>query len=132
MTVSIDNDGRGRVTIGGARYLLIRPETLAAVQKAIEAALGPRAGECLAAGGRAGGARATVTLTGTTEERARQLAATGAAIGWGQFTLERLTSDGLVVTVRRSHTGRRRLRCVISHAACWRPSPASRWAGARR
>jgi len=102
MSVSIDNDDRGGVTIGGARYLLIRPETLAAVQKAIEAALGPRAGECLAAGGRAGGARATVTLTGTTEERARQLAATGAAIGWGQFTLERLTSDGLVVTVRRS------------------------------
>jgi uncharacterized protein len=102
MTVRVDNDGRGGVTIGGARYLLIRPETLAAVQQAIEAALGPRAGECLAAGGRAGGARAMAALTGTTEERARQLAAMGAAIGWGAFTLERLTADGIVVTVRRS------------------------------
>jgi uncharacterized protein len=102
MNVRIDNDGSGAVTIGGARYLLIQPETLAAVQKAMEAALGPRAAECLAAGGRAGGARATAALTGTTEERTRQLAATGSAIGWGQFALERLTGDGLIVTVRRS------------------------------
>jgi len=98
----LDNDNAGALTLNGARYLLIRPETLAALQKAVEAALGPRAGECLAAGGRAGGARATAALSGTVEERARALAAIGGAIGWGQFTLERLAADGLVVTVRRS------------------------------
>ncbi|HET7339948.1 MAG TPA: V4R domain-containing protein [Methylomirabilota bacterium] len=98
----IDNDGSGALTLNGVRYLLIRPETLAALQKAVEAVLGARAGECLAAGGRAGGARATAALSGTTEERARALAAMGGTIGWGQFTLERIGADGLVVTVRRS------------------------------
>jgi predicted hydrocarbon binding protein len=102
MTVKVDDDGSGALTIGGARYLLIRPETLAALQKAVEAAVGPRAGECFAAGGRAGGARATAALTGTIESRALQLATMGGAIGWGRFTLERLGADGLVVTVRSS------------------------------
>jgi len=96
------NDGAGALTLNGARYLLIRPETLAALQKAVEAALGPRADECFAAGGRAGGARATAALTGTTEERARGLAAMGGTIGWGEFALERLAADGMVVSVRRS------------------------------
>jgi uncharacterized protein len=100
--VKIENDGGGVVTLNGARYLLIRPETLAALQKAVESALGPRAAECLVAGGRAGGARATAALQGTTEERARRLAAMGATIGWGEFTLDRLGADGMVVTVRRS------------------------------
>jgi uncharacterized protein len=100
--VPIDNDGAGAVTLNGARYLLIRPETLAALQKAVESALGPRAAECFVAGGRAGGARATTALEGTTEERVRRLAAMGGTIGWGQFALERLAADGMVVTVRRS------------------------------
>ena len=100
--VPVENDGAGVVTVNGARYLLIRPETLAALQHAVESALGPRAAECLAAGGRAGGARATAALEGTTEERARRLAAMGGTIGWGQFALERLAADGMVVTVRRS------------------------------
>jgi uncharacterized protein len=98
----LQNDGAGALTLNGVRYLLIRPETLAAVQKAVEVALGARAGECLVAGGRAGGARATAALAGTIEERARALAAMGGTIGWGQFTLERLAADGLVVTVRSS------------------------------
>jgi predicted hydrocarbon binding protein len=102
VTARIEDDGAGALRIGGARYLLIRPETLVALQKAVEAALGPRAADCVAAGGRAGGARATAALTGTTEERARQLAAIGGAIGWGQFSIERLTADGLIVTVRAS------------------------------
>ena len=102
MNPPIENDGAGAITLNGARYLLIRPQTLAALHKAVEAALGPRAGECLAAGGRAGGARATAELAGTTEERARRLAAMGGVIGWGQFALEQLAADGMVVTVRRS------------------------------
>jgi uncharacterized protein len=92
----------GALTIGGARYLLIRPETLAALQKSVESALGDRAADCLAAGGRAGGAKATVSLAGAGEERARRLVEMGGAIGWGQFALERFAADGLVVTVRRS------------------------------
>jgi uncharacterized protein len=102
MNVPVENDGAGALLLNGVRYLLIRPQTLAALQKAVEVGLGPRAGECLAAGGRAGGARATAELGGTTEERARRLAAIGGVIGWGEFALERLAADGMVVTVRRS------------------------------
>ena len=83
-------------------YILIRPETLTALQKAVEAALGPAAGECVAAGGRAGGARATAALGGAAQERVERLLAQGAAIGWGNFRLERLTPTSLAVSVADS------------------------------
>jgi len=102
MTVRLEDDGAGALTFAGSRYLLIRPETLAALQKAVEATVGLQAADCLAAGGRAGGARATASLPGTGEERVRRLVEMGGAIGWGEFTLERFTGDSLVVTVRRS------------------------------
>jgi predicted hydrocarbon binding protein len=86
----------------GGRYLLIRPETLAALRRAVEQAVGDRAAECFAAGGRAGGGRAAGHLTGTPRERVERLAAMGSAIGWGDFALESFTADRLVVTVRRS------------------------------
>jgi V4R domain len=70
-------DGRGRLVLGGARYLLIRPETLVGLQKAVEGALGERAAACIAAGGRAGGAKAASSL-------------------------ERLTATELAVSVRGS------------------------------
>jgi predicted hydrocarbon binding protein len=85
-----------------AGYILIRPETLIGLQKAVEAALGARAAECLAAGGRAGGARATAELEGGAEARARRLLAAGGEIGWGEFALERLTPTALVVSVAGS------------------------------
>lgn len=102
MNVPLRDDGDGALTINGARYLLIRPETLAALQKAVETVAGGRAADCLAAGGRTGGARATSSLAGAGEERVRGLLAMGTAIGWGRFALERLTGDTLVVTVHRS------------------------------
>ena len=102
MTLRLEDDGAGSLTVGGARYLLIRPETLAALQKAVEVALGRRAADCLAAGGRAGGARATASLEGSGEERARQLVEMGGAIGWGRFALEHFGVDGLVIAVHRS------------------------------
>jgi predicted hydrocarbon binding protein len=96
------NDGAGALSVGGVRYLLIRPETLAALQKSVERELGRRAADCLAAGGRDGGARAIARLAGTGRERARRLTEMGGAIGWGSFRLERFAADGLVVTVRHS------------------------------
>jgi predicted hydrocarbon binding protein len=83
-------------------YILIRPETLAGVQKAVEAALGPAAAECVAAGGRAGGARAAAAVGGTGDERVERLLAQGTAIGWGHFRLERLTPTSLSVSVADS------------------------------
>jgi predicted hydrocarbon binding protein len=85
-----------------AGYILIRPETLVGVQKAVEAAMGPAAADCLAAGGRAGGARATAGAAGDATARVRRLLVQGAEIGWGQFTLERLTPSALVVSVTGS------------------------------
>ena len=80
-------------------YVLIRPETLVALQKAVEAALGARAAECLVTGGLAGGAKATAALEGTREARVRRLLEAGREIGWGDFALERLTPTELIVTV---------------------------------
>jgi predicted hydrocarbon binding protein len=102
LRVPLADDGSGALAIGEARYLLIRPETLAALQKAAEAVLGPRAAECFIAGGRAGGGKASASLSGSREEKVRQLMDTGAAIGWGAFALERLTAEAIVVVVRRS------------------------------
>ncbi|HZF03630.1 MAG TPA: VOC family protein [Patescibacteria group bacterium] len=80
-------------------YVLIRPETLVALQKAVEAALGARAAECLVAGGLAGGARATAALEGPPQARVQRLLEAGRDIGWGDFALERLTPRQLIVTV---------------------------------
>lgn len=98
----LTDDGAGRLSYRGARYLLIRPETLAALQHALEAALGAGAAECLAAGGRAGGGRATASFTGAGRERVEALLAMGSKIGWGRFALERFEPGELVVTVTDS------------------------------
>lgn len=102
---ALEADGRGGLTLGGSRYLLIRPETLVGFQKAVEEALGERAAACVAAGGRAGGARATASLDGTAEERVGGLLRVGGEIGWGEFALERLTATELAVSVRHSPVG---------------------------
>ena len=102
LRVPLVDEGGGRLTVHGARYVLVRPETLAALHRAIERAAGDTAGECLAAGGRAGGGTAVASLRGDDEARVRALLETAAAIGWGEFRLERLTADALAVTVRNS------------------------------
>src|SRR5207245_11415515 len=53
-------------------YVLIRPETLVALQKAVEAALGARAADCLVAGGLAGGGKAPPALGLPKRERVRR------------------------------------------------------------
>jgi predicted hydrocarbon binding protein len=83
-------------------YILVRPETLVGAQKAVESALGPAAAACLAAGGRAGGARAAAALTGDRRARVERLLRQGADLGWGVFALERLTPTQLVVSVAGS------------------------------
>jgi predicted hydrocarbon binding protein len=95
-------DGRGGFRLGEARFLLIRPETLIGLQKALERALGAGAADCFAEGGRAGGARAMPTLAGGAEERAQALARMGAELGWGIFTVETMTPTTLVITVANS------------------------------
>jgi len=43
---ALEADGPGGLTLSGARDLLIRPETLVGIQKAVEGALGARATAC--------------------------------------------------------------------------------------
>jgi methylmalonyl-CoA/ethylmalonyl-CoA epimerase len=93
-------------------YVLIRPETLVGLQKAVEAALGARAAECLVAGGLAGGSKATAALDGPPEARVRRVLEAGRDIGWGDFALERLTPTELIVTVEDSPFAR-----VYGHSA---------------
>jgi predicted hydrocarbon binding protein len=103
MTVEgLADDGAGRLTYGGSRFLLVRPETLVALQQALEATLGTSAAECFVAGGRAGGAKATASFAGAGRERVEALLAMGTRIGWGRFALERYTPGELVVTVTGS------------------------------
>jgi predicted hydrocarbon binding protein len=96
------DDGAGRLTYRGSRYLLIRPETLAALQQALESTVGSAAADCFVAGGRAGGGKATASFAGAGRERAEALVAMGTRIGWGKFTLERFGPGELVVTVTGS------------------------------
>lgn len=100
----LTDDGEGRLRYRGARYLLIRPETLAALHQALESALGAAAAECLVAGGRAGGGKATASLghEGAGRERVEALLAMGTRIGWGRFALERYAPGEMVVTVSAS------------------------------
>jgi uncharacterized protein len=99
---ALHDAGDGRLLYREARYLLIRPETLAALQRAVEQAIGAGAAECLAAGGRAGGGRAAAALAGEARARVEALVRMGTHIGWGEFTLERLTADAFTIAVRRS------------------------------
>ena len=77
------HDGAGRLFYRGARYLLVRPETLAALQKAVEALAGDRAAACLVAGGRAGGGTALRSLEGPADEVIARLLEMGGRLGWG-------------------------------------------------
>jgi predicted hydrocarbon binding protein len=96
------DDGAGRLSYRGSRYLLIRPETLAALQRALESTAGGAAAECFVAGGRAGGGKATASFSGAGRERAEALVAMGTRIGWGKFSLERFAPHELVITVAGS------------------------------
>ena len=98
----------GRLLFKDVPYLLIRPETLVAFQKALEAELGERAGELLARGGHTGSALSTRRYREAfglgTEETARFIVRMGREIGWGDFRLERLDVGAreIVVSVGRS------------------------------
>lgn len=98
----------GHLAFKDVRYLLIRPETLAAFQKAVEAELGARAGELLYQGGFTGGslsARRYREVFGYSDrEIVDFMCRMGGEIGWGRFELKTLDAarGELVVEVARS------------------------------
>src|SRR3970040_1648498 len=101
----------GRLFFKDVPYLLIRPETLVAFQRALEAEPGERAGGVVARGGHTGGALSTRRYREAfglgTEQTARFIVRMGREIGWGDFRLERLDfgAGGVGASVGRSPLG---------------------------
>jgi predicted hydrocarbon binding protein len=97
----------GALRFKGVRYLLIRPETLASFQHALEVEAGPEvAGELLYAGGFTGGQlsgqRYREALGLSNAEAVAFMCHMGTEIGWGAFALETLAPARLVVAVTHS------------------------------
>lgn len=85
------DDARGALLYKEVRYLLIRPETLIAFQKAAEEKLGAGADELLYAGGFTGGTlsakRYREAFGLSAEQSVEFMAQMGTQIGWGKFTV---------------------------------------------
>ncbi len=85
------DSARGALLYNDVRYLLIRPETLIAFQKAAEEKLGAGADELLYAGGFTGGtlsAKKYREVFGLTDAQAVEfMAKMGMEIGWGKFQI---------------------------------------------
>lgn len=99
----------GSLLYKDVRYLLIRPETLASFQKAVEEEVGlERAGDILYAGGFTGGQlsgkKYKETFNLTDLEAVKFMCKMGGEIGWGRFRLVLLNSESqrLVVEVDSS------------------------------
>ncbi len=88
--LQFDRD-RGALVYNQVRYLLIRPETLCAFQKAAEEQVGPRADELLFAGGYTGGtlsAKKYREAFGLSDAQSVDFMANmGTEIGWGKLTV---------------------------------------------
>jgi predicted hydrocarbon binding protein len=99
---------RGGIFYKDVRYLLIRPETLAAFQKAIEEEIGEKASRILFESGFQGGSLSSIKYREvfgfSDEEIVRFMMEMGSQIGWGRFELERFDSarNHLVVKVYHS------------------------------
>jgi predicted hydrocarbon binding protein len=103
------DEGQGRIDLSGVRYMIVRPETFVELQRAMEEEVGhDRAGELVAAGGRAGGRASTrrfIVAAGLAGRAAAEaMAAMGPQIGWGHFLLESYQAEPgrLAVVVRGS------------------------------
>ena len=88
----------GALTFKEVRYMLIRPETLAQFQRAVEAEVGAaRAGELLYSGGFAGGqlsGRKYMETLGLSDREAVEfMCRMGGELGWGQLRLVRWDRD---------------------------------------
>lgn len=100
---------QGALHIKDVRYLLIRPETLIAIQKALEAEVGfDRAGEILYpggfTGGRLSGERYRREFGLTEREAVAFMCRMGGEIGWGCFQILELDEETrrLCITVENS------------------------------
>jgi predicted hydrocarbon binding protein len=102
------DDARGALVYNEVRYLLIRPETLIAFQKAAEEKLGAGADELLFAGGFTGGslsAKRYREVFGLNDQQSVEfMAKMGTEIGWGALRVESLdvTRRELILVIASS------------------------------
>lgn len=99
----------GRLTFKEVRYMLIRPDTVVDLQKAVEGLVGPeKCAEALLAGGYSGGSRSSRRYQEAFNYSAQEVVAfmcrMGGAIGWGRFSLIELdaTNKRLIMEVQDS------------------------------
>lgn len=99
------NEDRGAISFKGVRYLLIRPETLAEFQKALEERLGEETQEFLYRAGFTGGHLSTKKYKETfgygDHEIVQFMMTMGGQIGWGKFQVEAFNPEAkkVILTV---------------------------------
>ena len=99
----------GRLTHGKNRFMLIRPETLVAFQKAVERETGAeRCAGMMMAGGMAGGTKSSEQFRDKKEideeEIVRSMCRMGMELGWGDFSLVSFDPEAgrLIIEVKDS------------------------------
>ncbi len=104
----ISNPEKGGLFYQEVRYLLVRPETLAAFQKAAEKEIGAKASNILYQSGFHGGALSSKKYREvfglSDEEIIRFMMEMGPQIGWGRFELERFDAGKKILNVRVYHS----------------------------
>ena len=95
------NSEKGGLFYRDVRYLLVRPETLAAFQKAIEKEIGEKASQILYQSGYEGGSLSSIRYREvfgfSDEEIIRFMVEMGPQIGWGRFELERFDVNKILI-----------------------------------
>ena len=98
----------GSLLFKDVRYLLIRPETLGALQKGIEKELGPRSADLIYESGFTGGRLSTERYRElfrlSPEQVLHYMLEMGGQIGWGKFILERFEPETKRVSVKVLHS----------------------------
>ena len=94
----------GDIQFNGVRYMLIRPETICALQKSVEEKLGDASADIFFNSGLTGGKMSTVRymqLFGLSKKEAAQyMCDMGGQIGWGKFILEEFNVPAEKISIK--------------------------------
>jgi predicted hydrocarbon binding protein len=98
------SDDIGSIHFNDVRYMIIRPETICALQRLVEERLGDAGADIFFESGLTGGSLSTekyMQLFGhSAEEAARYMCDMGGQIGWGKFILEEFNLSSKKIAIR--------------------------------
>ena len=118
----IYDQSAGSLRYKGVRYLLIRPETIVGIQKAIIDNCGHDAGEQLFEGGYAGGKLSAKKYSEShdlsDQEVIEFMLNMGNRIGWGNFNLDRCDPEAKSLSVTVTHSPFARAYGSSTHGVC--------------